>query len=454
MGGTGLGSIESDIAGIDCGDDCGEDYPIDTAVTLTATPEAGHGFAGWGGDCSGTQATCQLTMATAREVTATFTAPIPDKSLTVTLTGDGVGTVTSTPAGIDCGDDCGEDYPLDTPVTLTATPEDGHGFAGWGGDCAGAGNCLLTMSQDAEVTANFVKPPEEEHRLVVERAGSGAVESDDGRIACPPDCEEVYASPTDVVLMAKPDSGWLFEQWEGACSGRDVCAVRVEDLVTVAANFIPASQGQLLMVEKTGSGTVTSDDGGIDCGNDCSESYVYRALVELSAEPDSGWVFDGWSGACSGTGSCSVEMTTAKTAIANFSPVDACPAELAVLGETGSGDLLSLLTAFRDQALAGHPNGDWMIRAYYRHAGEVSARLASDAGLRRQALGLLYRLREDLAQMARGVTPDLAAGDRAAIRAFAANLQRGASTGLAEDLRRFLALDWSEPRNGRAKNGE
>jgi hypothetical protein len=242
-------------------------------------------------------------------------------------------------------------------VGLIANAADGWAFAGWGGDCGGTSDCVLVMNLDAGVTANFRELPDEQHRLVVKRDGSGSVESEDGRVSCPSDCEEVYAGPTDVVLEAEPDSGWLFEQWEGACSGRDACDVRVEDLVTVTASFIPASQGQLLTVEKNGSGTVTSDDGGIDCGSDCSEPYVYRSLVELIADPDSGWVFDGWSGACSGTGSCSVEMTSAKTAIANFSGADSCPAEVTVRGASDRGDLLSLLDAFRDQVLAASPGG-------------------------------------------------------------------------------------------------
>jgi hypothetical protein len=53
--------------------------------------------------------------------------------LTVTKSGMGTGTVTSSPAGIDCGGDCSEGYPLGTNVTLTATPNADSTFAGWGG---------------------------------------------------------------------------------------------------------------------------------------------------------------------------------------------------------------------------------------------------------------------------------------------------------------------------------
>ncbi|MGH2686689.1 MAG: choice-of-anchor Q domain-containing protein [Actinomycetota bacterium] len=61
--------------GVSCPTNCSEDYTHNTEVTLTATPEANTFFEGWGGDCSGTAATCQLTMDAAAAVNASFEAP-------------------------------------------------------------------------------------------------------------------------------------------------------------------------------------------------------------------------------------------------------------------------------------------------------------------------------------------------------------------------------------------
>ena len=71
-----------------------------------------------------------------------------------------------------------------------------------------------------------------------------------------------------------------------------------------------------LSVSKTGSGTVTGT--GIDCGTDCSEKYFPGTSVKLTASPKSGWQFAGWSGACSGTGSCTVTMNGNKSVTASF----------------------------------------------------------------------------------------------------------------------------------------
>jgi uncharacterized repeat protein (TIGR02543 family) len=73
----------------------------------------------------------------------------------------------------------------------------------------------------------------------------------------------------------------------------------------------------------TGTGTVTSAPTGVSCGTDCSESYPLNTGVALTATPAAGSTFAGWSGACTGTGSCSVSMTQARTVTATFTAVTA-----------------------------------------------------------------------------------------------------------------------------------
>jgi hypothetical protein len=68
-----------------------------------------------------------------------------------------------------------------------------------------------------------------------------------------------------------------------------------------------------------GSGTVTSDDSNIDCGSDCYGGYEYGTTVTLTATPDPGSDFAGWSGGgCSGTDPCIVEMVNTVTVRADF----------------------------------------------------------------------------------------------------------------------------------------
>src|SRR5437867_4654829 len=69
----------------------------------------------------------------------------------------------------------------------------------------------------------------------------------------------------------------------------------------------------------TGSGTVTSDPPGIDCGATCSASYVSGTVVTLTATPDLLSVFNGWSGCDTVAGTtCTVTMNAARTVTASF----------------------------------------------------------------------------------------------------------------------------------------
>jgi len=77
-------------------------------------------------------------------------------SLTVVKAGTGDGTVTGSPAGINCGSDCTEAYKGGTKITLTAKADTDSTFTGWsGGGCSGTATCTVTMNSDTNVTATF-----------------------------------------------------------------------------------------------------------------------------------------------------------------------------------------------------------------------------------------------------------------------------------------------------------
>jgi hypothetical protein len=87
--------------------------------------------------------------------TANFAASVVLSTLTVTESGSGTGTVTSSPAGIACGGTCSASFAYGTQVILTASPSTGSTFFGWGGACSGAGNCTLTMNGAQTVLASL-----------------------------------------------------------------------------------------------------------------------------------------------------------------------------------------------------------------------------------------------------------------------------------------------------------
>lgn len=83
----------------------------------------------------------------------------PGRTLTVTKSGTGSGTVASSPAGIDCGSTCSSSDEDGTSVTLTATPVTGSTFTGWTGcDSVDTDKCTVVMDSDRTVTATFSLP--------------------------------------------------------------------------------------------------------------------------------------------------------------------------------------------------------------------------------------------------------------------------------------------------------
>jgi YVTN family beta-propeller protein len=72
LSGAGSGSVTSDVGSIDCPGECADTYASGATVNLTAHPASGSQFTGWSGGCSGTTTSCQVAVADAASVTATF----------------------------------------------------------------------------------------------------------------------------------------------------------------------------------------------------------------------------------------------------------------------------------------------------------------------------------------------------------------------------------------------
>jgi hypothetical protein len=313
---TGSGTVTSDPAGISCGSTCSADYDEGTVVTLTATPDAGATFLGWSGaGCSGT-GTCQVTMDASKAVSASFS--VVQRTLTVTRTGSGSGMVNSNPPGIACGAQCSASFDAGTIVSLTASADVGSQFAGWGGDCSGTSATVqVTMTTDKTCTATFVR----RHTLTVAKAGtgSGTVTSNPAGINCGTTCSASYDEGTLVTLSASPDSNSTFTGWSGAgCSGTGTCQVTMDASKSVTATFTKIQFSVTINKSGTGTGTVTSSPTGINCGTTCTASFDAGTLLTLTAVPASGSTFGGWSGPCSGTDSCQFTVNANTTVGATF----------------------------------------------------------------------------------------------------------------------------------------
>ena len=336
--GTGTGTVTSAPAGINCGPTCSSNFPSGGSVTLSASPAPGSTFSGWsGGGCSGT-GSCSVTLSATTTVTATFTAQTV--ALSINKAGAGAGTVTSSPAGINCGGTCSSLFPINANVTLSASSTPGSTFSGWsGGGCSGTGTCLVALSAATSVTATFALQPV---ALTVAKAGAGmgTVTSAPAGINCGSTCTSNFPSGSIVTLSAGASAGSTFSGWGGGCSGTGQCSVSLSAATIVTATF--ALQPASLTVNRagTGSGSVTSAPSGIDCGTTCSGSYPSGTITTLTAVAGSGSIFTGWSGAgCSGTGACVVTLSAPTTLTATFA-AQSPTLTVALLG-SGNGTVTS-----------------------------------------------------------------------------------------------------------------
>ena len=334
------GTITSSPDGINCGEgngDCSFLFDYKEEVTLTAKSKAGYELGDWdGGGCSGSDATCTLTMDADKNVMKAFTII----QYTLTITPPTNGTITSDASGINCGSGasetaCSGTFDHGTSVTLTAAPKTNYELGNWGLSCTGLGaTCTVAMTTDKTVTKAFTAI---QRTLTITRPANGAITSNPSGINCGSGASETACSRTfdqgmSVTLTAAPKTGYELGTWGGTdCVSEVNAATCTLDMttnktgITKAFTIIPRT----LTITKPMDGTITSSAGGINCGSgvgetDCSTAFNHGTSVTLTASPKMGYVLGVWGGDdCAGLGAtCTLSMDANKTVNKAFSVLD------------------------------------------------------------------------------------------------------------------------------------
>ena len=276
--------------------------------------------------------------------------------LTITGGGTGSGTVTSSPAGINCvitagvaaATGCKAGFDHGTNVTLTAVPQPKSSFTGFSGYCGGALDCTVPMTQGRTILARFLLGP---FTMKVTGDGSGigngVVKTQTGLTpalnctitsgtAPTAGCQAKYDAYTTLVLTATPAPGYSFAGWGGACTGTGTCTHSVIRGATITASFTGGGVRLTVTGTGNGSGTVTSQGGlspAINCvissgtaaATGCIGDYPSGTQVTLTATASPISAFTGWSGACSGSGTCQLTVTAGTTVTAGFTTTASTP---------------------------------------------------------------------------------------------------------------------------------
>ncbi|MFC1893490.1 hypothetical protein ACFLYR_05620 [Chloroflexota bacterium] len=123
-----------------------------------------------------------------------------------------------------------------------------------------------------------------------------------------------FTSGVSVSLEAVPAPGYHFDNWSGALpETANPITIVVDCNKNITANF--SRTMHTLTVQVNGSGATTPPTG--------NHGYRGGTVVSMTAIPDSGWHFDGWTGSVTDPDSVTIVVTidSDKTVVANFSEV-------------------------------------------------------------------------------------------------------------------------------------
>lgn len=159
--------------------------------------------------------------------------------------------------------------------------------------------------------------------------------------------------PKFPTLFESEPTGVAVDNSGGATQGDLYVTSGNSELAKVYA-FGPTGPAHALTVTKSGEGegTVESEPAGIDCGTACKAEYNAGTEVTLTATPDAHSEFSGWSGACTGTGACTVTISEAKSVGAEFevAPLFALEPGTAEPGTAASPDVAAAAPSPRGES--------------------------------------------------------------------------------------------------------
>jgi hypothetical protein len=239
-----------------------------------------------------------ITLLLALAALAAQASPAFAEGETLTVTKTGMGTVTSSPEGINCGTDCSEPYPSSTEeicidngpcrdvttyqdVTLTASPDPGWAFQSWSGGCSGtATTCTVTVNQsDETVHATFIRisPPNDDFAAAQLMSGTNASVNGTTKDATRETGEPDHSSDS----WSGDHTVWY--SWTAPHTGDwtvDTCTAAIDSILAV---YTGSQLGSLAKLKDDNNGCPNKPDGSQNFGSKltfrATAGTTYRMVV-------------------------------------------------------------------------------------------------------------------------------------------------------------------------------
>jgi len=309
------------------------DLPLDSLTWSILTP-ANHGTANVSDPATGTSMAIGYTPALDYAGTDSFVVQVSDGALTDTITVNvTISEVTYTISGSVELPGVSLAFTGGSPVTSGA----GGTYSitvpyGWTGTVTPslAGYTFTPLSRDytdlqANQTAQDYTPTFIEYTLTVI--------SEHGTITRDPD-QATYHLNDLVQLTAAPAPGWTFTGWSGdVTSSNNPLSVTISGNMTLTANY---SQNEYTLTVNSAHGTVEISP--------LQTTYHYGDQVTLTATPELGWTFNGWSGGATGvTNPVTITITGNTVVTANYSQGEYV---LTIISEHGTVEVSPLMATY------------------------------------------------------------------------------------------------------------
>ena len=290
-------------------------YDAGSSVTVTATPNSGYTFVNWtdNGNVASSSSSYQFNITGNRTLVANFKA-IPASQFALNLSSSPAAGGTTTGAG---------SFSAGTSVTVSATANANYTFVNWtenGVIASASPTYTFVLSASRTLVANFTLNTHTLN-LSANPAAGGTVTG-----------AGTFNAGSSVTATAAANPGYTFTNWTdggNAVSTNASYTFVLNTNRTLVANFT-ANSFTL---------NVTANNGSV-VKNPNQANYNSGSTVQLTATPNSGYVFTSWSGDASGSSNpLTVTMNANKNITANFSLIvqPSILGDAALFGAFGGG---------------------------------------------------------------------------------------------------------------------